>query len=460
MKKVVILILFSMVALMSFASVSDLAGMIPTNSSNVFVCENLDKVYSDLKETVLVGTVMNTLGIEMILKQYVEITAYNQGLDPEEIYNSLGGDIAFSLFDGSEMIFIMGPVDKPEAVKEALTGLLGLGASFGVEAEVNIQISGSYIYIGSLDAYASTQKGFDVNLITSDNENVFGINYMKNDDIESITEMSVENSTLIIDTIAELVDPANIDLMNEIVDPAGIHALIDSPHLNTGVIMFKMMSFENYEKVVSVLENNIAPILGQGGDLVDLDSLKEVLNFVQEYVIDLEGSAMVDIALDTEALLGSMMAMPTADGEVEANPIDVVVRVGYNASEDKLKSLLDALEMDYVDEGDYLRMVPEEEEGFEPEAPTFLWVDNNMAYFSLKDKPSTMNLLNNSENALESDVYYELADVYPLSGTMFFEGFMDVSTILGSLLGMEFDSGIYFGASYSDPILEGVFVLK
>ena len=116
--------------------------------------------------------------------------------------------------------------------------------------------------------------------------------------------------------------------------------------------------------------------------------------------------------------------------------------------------------MEYVDEGDYLRMVTEQEEGYEPEAPTFLWVDDNMAYFSLRDKPSTMNLLNNSDNALESDVYYELADVYPLSGTMFFEGFIDASTILGSLLGMEFESGIYFGATYDDPILEGVFVLK
>ncbi len=462
MKKVVILILFSLIAFMSFAAVSDLAGMIPTNSSNVFVCENLDKVYSEIKETVLVGTVMNTLGIEMILKQYVEITAYNQGLDPEEIYESLGGDIAFALFDDSEMIFIMGPVDKPEAVKEALNGLLGLGASFGVDADINIQISGSYLYFGDLESYASTQKGFDVNLITSDNENVFGINYMKNGDIEAITEMSVENSSLIVDTIAELLDPANVDLMNEIVDPAGIGALIDSSHLNTGVVMFKMMSFENYQKVVSVLENNIAPILGQAGDIVDLDDLKEVLDFVQEYVIDLNGSAMVDISLDTEALLGSMMAMPTAGGEeMEApNPIDVVVRVGYNASEDKLKSLLDALEMEYVDEGDYLRMVTEQEEGYEPEAPTFLWVDDNMAYFSLRDKPSTMNLLNNSDNALESDVYYELADVYPLSGTMFFEGFIDASTILGSLLGMEFESGIYFGATYDDPILEGVFVLK
>jgi hypothetical protein len=57
--------------------------------------EGLRENYSKSKEVVLMDMILNQLAIEQLVAQYVEMLAYNNGLDPKDIYKAFDGDLGW-----------------------------------------------------------------------------------------------------------------------------------------------------------------------------------------------------------------------------------------------------------------------------------------------------------------------------------------------------------------------------
>ena len=68
---------------LSVASVGTMSGRLPAQSHTVLIVEDLENNYNVSKKAVLMDMVLNQLAIEQLIAQYVEMLAYNNGLDPK-----------------------------------------------------------------------------------------------------------------------------------------------------------------------------------------------------------------------------------------------------------------------------------------------------------------------------------------------------------------------------------------
>ncbi|HNU23439.1 MAG TPA: hypothetical protein PKN37_04180, partial [Mesotoga sp.] len=160
MKKLTVLVLL-VVGALSLASVDSMAERLPVSSQSVLVVEHLNDNYKVSKQTVLFDMVLNQLAIEQLIAQYVEMLAYNNGLDPKDIFKAFDGDFGLAAWVDSEgldrVIAILGPISNPRTVKTAIEKLLP--QLLPSDIKLSIAVDQEYLYIGDIEAYSMVGKG-------------------------------------------------------------------------------------------------------------------------------------------------------------------------------------------------------------------------------------------------------------------------------------------------------------
>ncbi|PNQ06174.1 hypothetical protein RM69_00940, partial [Mesotoga sp. SC_NapDC3] len=179
MKKLTVLVLL-VVGALSLASVDSMAERLPVSSQSVLVVEHLNDNYKVSKQTVLFDMVLNQLAIEQLIAQYVEMLAYNNGLDPKDIFRAFDGDFGLAAWVDSEgldrVIAILGPISNPKNVKTAIEKLLP--QLLPSDIKLSIAVDQEYLYIGDIEAYSMVGKGYNLSLVKSDLSPGFGYFYV------------------------------------------------------------------------------------------------------------------------------------------------------------------------------------------------------------------------------------------------------------------------------------------
>jgi hypothetical protein len=159
MKKLTVLVLL-VVGALSLASVDSMAERLPVSSQSVLVVEHLNDNYKVSKQTVLFDMVLNQLAIEQLIAQYVEMLAYNNGLDPKDIFlgfrwrfwaGRMGGFRGLRSRDSNPC-----PISNPRTVKTAIEKLLP--QLLPSDIKLSIAVDQEYLYIGDIEAYSMVGK--------------------------------------------------------------------------------------------------------------------------------------------------------------------------------------------------------------------------------------------------------------------------------------------------------------
>lgn len=188
-----LLMIFLLVSLVLLASIDSMSGKLPQDSQVVLIVENLRANYAVSKESVLMDMVLNQLAIEQLIAQYVEMLAYNNGLDPKDVYMAFDGDLGVAVWldsTGQErLVAILGPMKNPRNVKSAVERLLP--QLLPMDMKLNMATDQEYLYIGDLGEYSTAEKGFDSLSLKSDLPVGFGYFYSFLE--ESLVKASVRN---------------------------------------------------------------------------------------------------------------------------------------------------------------------------------------------------------------------------------------------------------------------------
>ncbi len=178
MKKVCFLVVLT-IAAVSLSSVVSMVERLPADSHTVLVMEGLRENYSKSKEVVLMDMILNQLAIEQLVAQYVEMLAYNNGLDPKDIYKAFDGDLGLAMWKDSSgedrLIAILGPMKNPKTLKSAAEKILP--QLLPVDFKIKMATDNDYLYLGDIDQYSQTFRGFDSNKLIEGLSAGFGYFY-------------------------------------------------------------------------------------------------------------------------------------------------------------------------------------------------------------------------------------------------------------------------------------------
>lgn len=444
MKKVCFLVVLT-IAAVSLSSVVSMVERLPADSHTVLVMEGLRENYSKSKEVVLMDMILNQLAIEQLVAQYVEMLAYNNGLDPKDIYKAFDGDLGLAMWKDSSgedrLIAILGPMKDPKTLKSAAEKILP--QLLPVDFKIKMATDNDYLYLGDIDQYSQTFRGFDSNKLIEGLSAGFG--YFYSDMDESLTKASFMNQgeLLVIETLTIPTTEESIEAFMKAFAVEGITDLEDMSHLPLVSIFTRlgdigMLADYAGDQLTSVPLDIEGLALGN----LDIDELDDYLT----------GNFLVDIDLSVDDIFASLMgSQRTSSSQTSQMNITYIARVGFSGSLDVLKNSIEksSPETKVEVKGDTLFV-----EG------QYMWIDNGWLFISSKNKEMTVQTLDNSAPLLNSAAYAELSSMIHEPG--FARLFVDSGYVLTGLMGMDISSGLLFSANYlaETGVVKGILLIK
>ncbi|HDP77810.1 MAG TPA: hypothetical protein ENN47_06440 [Mesotoga infera] len=430
MKRFTVFVLL-IIGSLTLASVYSVADRLPAKSHSILVVENLKENYSVTKQTVLMDMVLNQLAIEQLIAQYVEMLAYNNGLDPKDIYKAFDRDFGLAVWADSEgydrLVAVFGPIDNPKTLKSAIEKILPqlLPSDF----DLNIAVDQEYLYIGDLESYSLAEKGFELALVVADLSPGFGYFYSATGD--SVQKGSIWNDEEVI--IAEVLSipqsEESREKFSEILSGASVSELEVGRHLPLASGSVKINSF-SFLSDLDVEQMGLIPL--------DLETVKIGNLSISELSEDMNGEIMIDANISVDDIFAGLMgAGGTTTESTDSVGYTYVVRASYNGTLDKVKSMIEEAEPN-------LR-VSVSNDGLLVEGQ-YIWIQNGWLFVSSKSQTETDEALNNGVIISELATYKMLLDFTGVEG--FARLFVDSGYILTGLMGLEIESGVLLNSQY------------
>lgn len=452
MKKVIMFIFIIGIGILSFGSIESMAEKVPSNSQTVIIVEDFEQNYGSLKSTVLLDTLMNQLAIEQVIKQYIEVISYNSGLDPESVYQIFKNDIGMAFWyepasENPYFILIAGPMEDPRNAKSSLEKVLP--ALLPQASNLKIAVDNSYLYMGSIDKYSTTEKGFDSEVLKGDMEKGFGYAYSSSADYTFRTSAMISEKTLKIKGYTEAKTDAAKESLRQTISDKGIADLEKLPHYSFLSVMLRLNDISELQRFVEEqLEGdqiNISDLNTGDLDLSKINLDRETLLKLKDY---LTGELVVDIDVPIEQLFSALTSLQGAGQENAGSIVNFVTRLGFNGSLDEVKIISPTEFENQIDES------------LKTSTGQFLWKQSNYLYLSSGSPKDTEEKLAVSASSLDSKSFENIRNMLPEN--RFAMVFINTGSLLSDLLQMEIESGVAFAAGYStiSDRVDGILIVK
>ncbi|MBN2218820.1 MAG: hypothetical protein JW697_00935 [Kosmotogaceae bacterium] len=434
MKRFMVLVLLVIGAL-SVATVDTLAGRLPVQAHTVLVVENLESNYNVSKKTVLMDMVLNQLAIEQLIAQYVEMLAYNNGLDPKDIYKAFDGDLGLAVWVDSEgtdrLVIVLGPTENPKALKTAIERLLP--QLLPSEVELNIAVDQEYLFIGDIEQYAITEKGFDLSLVTEDLTPGFAYFYSTVGDVVQKGSLWNEEGMLIAEALSIPISEETIERFSSALDGASVVELEAGYHLPL-VSGFAKINDISFLSDLDIEQLGLLPL--------DLGALKIGNQDITEFSEEMTGEIMVDANISVDDIFASLMGSEGTTSEAtDSLGYSYVLRAGYSGTIEDLKSRLEKADPD-------LKILLNENSLLVEEQ--YIWISDGWLYVSSSNQKKITKELQEGTIISDLEVYNELLR---LSGSHGFARlFLDSGYLLTGLMGVEIESGVLVNSQYVKEI--------
>ncbi|MGC9321928.1 MAG: hypothetical protein ACP5FY_06790 [Kosmotogaceae bacterium] len=430
MKRFIVFVLL-IIGSLTLASVYSMADRLPAESHSILVVENLKENYDETKQTVLMDMVLNQLAIEQLIAQYVEMLAYNNGLDPKDIYKVFGGDFGLAVWVDSEgkdrLVAVFGPIENPKTLKTAIEKVLP--QLLPSDMKLNIAVDQEYLYIGDIESYSLAEKGFDLTLVMADLSPGFGYFYSATGD--SVQEGSIWNDeeVLIAEALFIPQSEKSREKFSEILSGASVSGLEAGRHLPlaSGSVKINNLSFLSD---LDVEQMGLIPL--------DLEARKIGNLSISELSEDMNGEIMIDANISVDDIFASLMGTGGMTTEsTDSAGYSYVVRASYRGTLDKIKSLIEEAEpnLKVLVSNDSLLV-----EG------QYIWIQDGWLYVSSKNQTGTNEALQKGVIVSELVTYNKLLSFAGMEG--FARLFVDSGYILTGLMGLEIESGVLLNSQY------------
>jgi hypothetical protein len=430
MKRFTVFVLL-IIGSLTLASVYSMADRLPAESHSILVVENLKENYDETKQTVLMDMVLNQLAIEQLIAQYVEMLAYNNGLDPKDIYKVFDGDFGLAVWVDSEgkdrLVAVFGPIENPKTLKTAIEKVLP--QLLPSDMKLNIAVDQEYLYIGDIESYSLAEKGFDLTLVMADLSPGFGYFYSATGD--SVQEGSIWNDEEVL--IAEVLfipqSEKSREKFSEILSGASVSGLEAGRHLPLASGSVKINNF-SFLSDLDVEQMGLIPL--------DLEALKIGNLSISELSEDMNGEIMIDANISVDDIFASLMGTGgTTTESTDSAGYSYVVRASYRGTLDKIKSMIEEAEpnLKVLVSNDSLLV-----EG------QYIWIQNGWLYVSSKNQTGTNEALQKGVIVSELVTYNKLLGFAGMEG--FARLFVDSGYILTGLMGLEIESGVLLNSQY------------
>lgn len=430
MKRFIVFVLL-IIGSLTLASVYSMADRLPAESHSILVVENLKENYDETKQTVLMDMVLNQLAIEQLIAQYVEMLAYNNGLDPKDIYKVFDGDFGLAVWVDSEgkdrLVAVFGPIENPKTLKTAIEKVLP--QLLPSDMKLNIAVDQEYLYIGDIESYSLAEKGFDLTLVMADLSPGFGYFYSATGD--SVQKGSIWNDEEVL--IAEVLfipqSEKSREKFSEILSGASVSGLEAGRHLPLASGSVKINNF-SFLSDLDVEQMGLIPL--------DLEALKIGNLSISELSEDMNGEIMIDANISVDDIFASLMGTGgTTTESTDSVGYSYVVRASYRGTLDKIKSMIEEAEpnLKVLVSNDSLLV-----EG------QYIWIQNGWLYVSSKNQTRTNEELQKGVIVSELVTYNKLLGFAGVEG--FARLFVDSGYILTGLMGLEIESGVLLNSQY------------
>ncbi|KUK68462.1 MAG: Uncharacterized protein XE02_0010 [Mesotoga infera] len=430
MKRFTVFVLL-IIGSLTLASVYSMADRLPAESHSILVVENLKENYDETKQTVLMDMVLNQLAIEQLIAQYVEMLAYNNGLDPKDIYKVFDGDFGLAVWVDSEgkdrLVAVFGPIENPKTLKTAIEKVLP--QLLPSDMKLNIAVDQEYLYIGDIESYSLAEKGFDLTLVMADLSPGFGYFYSATGD--SVQEGSIWNDEEVL--IAEVLfipqSEKSREKFSEILSGASVSGLEAGRHLPLASGSVKINNF-SFLSDLDVEQMGLIPL--------DLEALKIGNLSISELSEDMNGEIMIDANISVDDIFASLMGTGGMTTEsTDSAGYSYVVRASYRGTLDKIKSMIEEAEpnLKVLVSNDSLLV-----EG------QYIWIQDGWLYVSSKNQTGTNEALQKGVIVSELVTYNKLLGFAGMEG--FARLFVDSGYILTGLMGLEIESGVLLNSQY------------
>lgn len=430
MKRFIVFVLL-IIGSLTLASVYSMADRLPAESHSILVVENLKENYDETKQTVLMDMVLNQLAIEQLIAQYVEMLAYNNGLDPKDIYKVFDGDFGLAVWVDSEgkdrLVAVFGPIENPKTLKTAIEKVLP--QLLPSDMKLNIAVDQEYLYIGDIESYSLAEKGFDLTLVMADLSPGFGYFYSATGD--SVQKGSIWNDeeVLIAEFLSIPQSEKSREKFSEILSGASVSGLEAGRHLPLASGSVKINNF-SFLSDLDVEQMGLIPL--------DLEALKIGNLSISELSEDMNGEIMIDANISVDDIFASLMGTGgTTTESTDSVGYSYVVRASYRGTLDKIKSMIEEAEpnLKVLVSNDSLLV-----EG------QYIWIQNGWLYVSSKNQTRTNEELQKGVIVSELVTYNKLLGFAGMEG--FARLFVDSGYILTGLMGLEIESGVLLNSQY------------
>ncbi|WP_367355660.1 hypothetical protein [Mesotoga sp.] len=430
MKRFIVFVLL-IIGSLTLASVYSMADRLPAESHSILVVENLKENYDETKQTVLMDMVLNQLAIEQLIAQYVEMLAYNNGLDPKDIYKVFDGDFGLAVWVDSEgkdrLVAVFGPIENPKTLKTAIEKVLP--QLLPSDMKLNIAVDQEYLYIGDIESYSLAEKGFDLTLVMADLSPGFGYFYSATGD--SVQKGSIWNDeeVLIAEFLSIPQSEKSREKFSEILSGASVSGLEAGRHLPLASGSVKINNF-SFLSDLDVEQMGLIPL--------DLEALKIGNLSISELSEDMNGEIMIDANISVDDIFASLMGTGgTTTESTDSVGYSYVVRASYRGTLDKIKSMIEEAEpnLKVLVSNDSLLV-----EG------QYIWIQNGWLYVSSKNQTRTNEELQKGVIVSELVTYNKLLGFAGVEG--FARLFVDSGYILTGLMGLEIESGVLLNSQY------------
>lgn len=450
MKKLLLFILL-LVTCIGFSNTA-LLQKAPSEIVSLFLVEDIKNNYAKLKGTILADFFLNQMALEQTVAQLIEMNAYSNDINPDEVYAIFDGGLMVSTWNddqGNErMIIIIGPIKNAADVKASFEKVFEQAVQFDLP---DMKVQNNFIYIGDIDAYSSVEKGITDIDLKSDLPEGFSYIYIDGKDFLVQGSMWYENTRLKGKIYMTPLNKEAKETTREIIGSESTVLFEKEKHLSFANIIANVDDISRLQTVIQgeINQNNDVSeetLFSTGIDAKTMKTLSD--KFTGELLIDM------DLAIES-LLSGLMSSQGGSSGNMmnqateNATGFDLVSRIGFSGNiKDVEKALeLNDEEFEYTSDGVIVNDV-------------HIWVYDGWLYASTKSRNKTLEQISKGKPLSEYEFYDELVQKVPEKRFLLF--FVNAGHIISSITGNDVESGMLFSLWYSNEFerIEGLFLLK